>query len=64
MDRTAADGVAHLVFTGRWATGDDQEIRDLGFSDLRWNEKRKAKVYKTKHHFQSSLSHHKYQLQF
>nr|QBQ66480.1 Hypothetical protein [Leclercia adecarboxylata] len=28
MDRTAADGVAHLVFTGRWATGDDQEIRD------------------------------------
>jgi len=38
MDRTAADGVAHLVFTGRWATGDDQEIRDLGFSDL-WKRK-------------------------
>jgi len=35
MEEVAADGVAHLVFPGRRAGSDDQEIRDLGFSDLR-----------------------------
>jgi len=34
MEEVAADGVAHLVFPGRRATGDDLQIRDHQKSDL------------------------------
>jgi len=34
MEEVAADGVAHLVFPGRRAGSDDQQIRDWYFSDL------------------------------
>lgn len=34
IEENAADGVAHVVFPGRRATGDDLQIRDYQKPDL------------------------------
>ena len=38
LAENSADVVAHVVFFGAAGKGDDRQIRDLGFSDLRRRE--------------------------
>ena len=38
MGEIAAEGMAHVVFPGLWATGDDLQIRNNQKSDLRMKE--------------------------